>query len=107
MREIVISFDGDSNATFLDTPITQSMFPEAAKPRRASHVVPMSLPLASIFRALRAYVGDESAAASWTRTWNCEWVADLSPVGGPCLGPFKDRTRAIDAEVMWLNENFL
>ncbi|MEQ8786545.1 MAG: hypothetical protein RIC55_09610 [Pirellulaceae bacterium] len=30
------------------------------------------------------------------------WSADLSPVGGPTLGPFGLRSRALDAEVAWL-----
>ncbi len=36
-----------------------------------------------------------------------DWCADLSPVGGPTLGPFKERQLALDAEVAWLNENYL
>lgn len=31
-----------------------------------------------------------------------EWTADLSPVGGPLLGPFTTRREALDAEVAWL-----
>lgn len=30
------------------------------------------------------------------------WSADLSPVGGPLLGPFGRRSEAIAAEVAWL-----
>ena len=36
---------------------------------------------------------------------NGGWVADLSPVGGPCLGPFDLRKDALTAEVNWLKEN--
>jgi hypothetical protein len=32
---------------------------------------------------------------------NC-WIADLSPVNGPKLGPFKLRADALKAEVEWL-----
>ena len=35
------------------------------------------------------------------------WFADLSPVGGPVLGPFVKRSEALDAEVSWLEENWL
>jgi hypothetical protein len=35
------------------------------------------------------------------------WVADLSPVGGPRLGPFDRRSDALGAEVYWLEENWL
>jgi hypothetical protein len=31
-----------------------------------------------------------------------QWTADLSPVGGPLLGPFTFRQDALDAEVDWL-----
>ena len=36
-----------------------------------------------------------------------EWIADLSPVSGPTLGPFMTRTDALSAEVRWLRDNWL
>ena len=38
---------------------------------------------------------------------NGRWIADLSPVGGPQLGPFDKRTDALAAEVDWLLKNWL
>lgn len=35
------------------------------------------------------------------------WLADLSPVGGPTLGPFEQRSAALAAEVGWLRANWL
>jgi hypothetical protein len=35
------------------------------------------------------------------------WIADLTPVNGPKLGPFEKRTDALTAEVQWLRENWL
>src|SRR5579859_5771557 len=35
------------------------------------------------------------------------WFADLSPVGGPRLGPFARRSQALDAEEDWLLRNWL
>jgi hypothetical protein len=35
------------------------------------------------------------------------WQADLSPVGGPMLGPFLQRSAALAAEVEWLEQNWL
>src|SRR5437763_15895923 len=32
------------------------------------------------------------------------WYADLSPVGGPCLGSFARRSEALDAERLWLEQ---
>ena len=36
-----------------------------------------------------------------------QWLADLSPVGGPQLGPFAARSAALDAEREWLELNWL
>ena len=36
-----------------------------------------------------------------------QWLADLSPVSGPMLGPFPKRTDALAAEVDWLQDNWL
>ena len=35
------------------------------------------------------------------------WFADLSPVSGPTLGPFRKRNEALQAERRWLEENWL
>jgi hypothetical protein len=35
------------------------------------------------------------------------WTADLSPVAGPLLGPFPNRSAALDAERDWLNQHWL
>jgi hypothetical protein len=35
------------------------------------------------------------------------WWADLSPVGGPRLGPFAQRSLALAAEQVWLERNWL
>jgi hypothetical protein len=36
-----------------------------------------------------------------------QWWADLAPVDGPKLGPFADRSEALDAERDWLTDNWL
>ena len=35
------------------------------------------------------------------------WWADLSPVSGPILGPFPNRSEALAAERFWLETNWL
>ena len=35
------------------------------------------------------------------------WLADLSPVNGPTLGPFTTRSQALAAERLWLEEHWL
>ena len=36
-----------------------------------------------------------------------QWQADLSPVGGPLLGPFARRSQALAAERQWLETHWL
>jgi hypothetical protein len=36
-----------------------------------------------------------------------QWTADLSPVCGPILGPFENRSQALLAEREWLEKNWL
>ena len=36
-----------------------------------------------------------------------KWIADLTPVGGPILGPFVLRSRALTAERKWLEKHWL
>ncbi|MBA4019167.1 MAG: hypothetical protein C0483_18530 [Pirellula sp.] len=38
---------------------------------------------------------------------DCTWSADLSPVGGPVLGPFPTRGAALEAETLWLERHWL
>ena len=35
------------------------------------------------------------------------WRADLTPVGGPVLGPFDRRSEALEAETAWLERHWL
>ena len=35
------------------------------------------------------------------------WWADMSPVGGPSLGPYPHRSEALAAEIAWLEQHFL
>jgi len=36
-----------------------------------------------------------------------QWLADLAPVGGPVLGPFRLRSEALEAERGWLEQHWL
>ena len=40
-------------------------------------------------------------------TPEAKWTADLSPVGGPVLGPYDLRCDALAAEAEWLERNIL
>lgn len=76
-HEIVILPDGTLHFIYYDElkPLLEIGKPQL---RRASHVDP---------------------------THEGDWHADLSPVGGPKLGPFDTREEAITAEVDWLIAN--
>jgi hypothetical protein len=37
-----------------------------------------------------------------SRSNGIRWTADMSPVGGPMLGPYRSREDALEAEVRWL-----
>ena len=47
------------------------------------------------------------ARASHVEPGHDGWYADLSPSGGPELGPFALRSEALEAEEVWLEENLL
>ena len=36
-----------------------------------------------------------------------KWIADMSPVEGPTLGPFDSRSIALEAEQRWLSQHWL
>lgn len=36
-----------------------------------------------------------------------QWTADLTPVGGPILGPYLTRVEALTAETDWLTQHWL
>jgi len=46
-----------------------------------------------------------TARASHVEPTDGGWAADLTPVGGPVLGPFPLRAEALAAEVAWLEEH--
>lgn len=76
--EIVVAPDGTARAVYAEDIDLSAL--GAVEVRRASHVEP-------------------DAAGAW-------W-ADLSPVGGPTLGPFPKRSAALEAEAVWLRLHLL
>jgi hypothetical protein len=72
--ELIIGADGNARAVYGED-LDLAVLGEV-QIRRASHVEP-----------------DRSG----------RWWADLSPVGGPMLGPFTHRSLALEAEVDWLH----
>ena len=80
MTEIVLSVGEDGTLRFLYADRMRELLEEGeAAIRRASHVEPEGI----------------------------QWTADLSPVGGPILGPYPTREEALSEEVRWLNHHHL
>jgi hypothetical protein len=69
--------------------------------RRASHITPQSSVLRLCFHVSRLL-----GLAAWTRSWRCLWRADLRVSGGPVVGPFAERSEALDFEQRWLVEQW-
>lgn len=57
------------------------------------------------FRGLMEHGKVSTRRASHVEPQGDDWIADLSPVSGPVLGPFKRRSDALSAEVNWINAN--
>jgi len=75
--------------------------------QRASHVEPDNRLLRFLFHFIRHRTADDSRLAAFTRCWPCLWRVNTAPVGGPILsGRWRNRLKAIDAEVEFLNQFF-
>ena len=79
----------------------------AASKRRASHVLPVNRPLRWLFRWLRDRYGETGRVAAFTRCWPCLWSVDMSPVGGPTMGPYRLRETAINVEIAYIEKHVL
>ena len=49
----------------------------------------------------------EIRRASSVEPMGNKWLVDLSPIGGPKLGPFSKREEALRKEVKWIEKNYL
>lgn len=52
--------------------------------------------------SLNALGNAKTQRASHVEPVGSDWFADLSPIGGPLLGPFRLRESALQAEVAWI-----
>ena len=72
---------------------------EIASVSRNSHVETWS----SLSESARQWIIDQSIMDPAHSSFNaCLWWADMSPVGGPVLGPFCSHGAALQAEREWL-----
>jgi hypothetical protein len=108
MKTLHVSMDESGTLTFLVDADTQALLNESSVIQRASNVEPVSRPLRAVFHTLRHLFGEKGRMASFTRLWPCLWQINLGPIGGPVLdATYRNRQAAIDAEVVWLNTNFI
>lgn len=105
---ITISIDDEANVRFLVGELGSPFIDDASIIRRASHVEPVNPLLCRLFHVLRTYFGESGKVATFTRSWPCGWCVNLSPVSGPILPEtWYNRESAIQAEIDWLNTNWL
>src|SRR6185437_898121 len=108
MNHVTVSLDESTgDYTFLVSDDTRSLLDATSTVRRAYHVEPVNPIARAAFYTLRALFGEYGRVASFTRVWGCLWRVNLSPVNGPILpDTYRDRQKAIDAEIIWLENNF-
>ena len=99
MSKFTVFIDDDGMTSGLASPLTEAL--SLSERRRVSHVEPVNRPLRWLFHRIRRRVTDESRAAEFTRKWPCNWQANI--LEGPVLGPFKQRSNAILAEISYIN----
>jgi len=108
-RVVTVTIDESGDLVYLNTP-ENDIFMELGEriTARASHVVPAAFWSRLAFKAIRYFVHDDSASASWCRTWRGPWMVDTTPTAGVVLeGRWMIRQDAIDAEIAFLNRWFL
>lgn len=107
MRTFTLTIE-NGMTTFLHSDITRAFEDDHTVTRRASHVEPDRAGLRLAFHALRKLFGETGAVSDWTRNWPVLWRINTAPVGGPILPTrFYDRQKAIEAEIVFLNDWFL
>lgn len=108
MQPVTVHIAEDGTIRFLVNEDSKPFLTEDAVVRRASHVEPVQVILRLLFHGLRFTFGEKGRMSNFTRLWPCEWRINLAPTNGPILPEtYRDRQQAIEAEVRYLNENFL
>lgn len=108
-EHITVSIDDLTGETrFLVSELSRFLLDESSTVKRASHVEPVSKVLRKAFYMLRDTFGETGTIAELTRKLPCLWRVNLSPINGPILpNVYRDRSQAIDAEIVFLEKHFL
>ncbi len=109
METFTVSIDDSTGESrFLVSPATSFLLDDSSSIKRASHVEPINIAWRICFYILRSLFGEYGKVATFTRAWHIQWRVNLSPVQGPILpNHYSDRSEAINAEIVWLENNFL
>ena len=108
MEQGTITITADGAVRFLNNEVTASLVTPSTLVRRASHVEPHDVCSRAAFHSLRFLFGEKGAVSDFTRLWPCRWRVNLAPAGGPILPQrWYNRSEAIKAEIVWLNEFFI
>ena len=103
--EIIIGKGGQTRAIYSPTASRLLSTLGTTETRRASHVEPTAeLGEAALRELVKANPGTTPDAIRALLPTDA-WWADLTPVGGPVLGPFHERDVALAAELTWLQAN--
>ena len=104
MKTLTIAIRPDGSVEYIDSQASGLAVGRTTK-RRASNVLPVGLLQRVAFVALRRLCGECGTVADWTRRWKCQWRVFI--IDGPSMGPFDNRSEAIDWEVDWIARNRL
>lgn len=108
MQPVIVTISEEGVIRFLSSDATSGFLADEAVTRRASHVEPVRPSLRYVFHGLRSIFGEYGWMAGFTRQWPCEWRINLAPISGPILPQtYMNRQAAIDAEIGYLNANFI
>jgi hypothetical protein len=100
--------DSTGDYQFLVSDLSACLLDDTSTVRRASHVEPVNLLARKSFYLLRKLFGDTGKISNLTRKYPGLWRVNLAPINGPILpDTYKVRSEAINAEVTYLEKNFL
>lgn len=105
---IVVGKGGETRFVYNEVLDLSSLGTQVIK--RASHVEPTrGLSSQACLKILGKWARGVSDAVKGIALgrWPTSWWSDLTPVGGPVLGPFAKRSQALEAETAWLQRNVI
>lgn len=107
-RFMVSIDDSTGEYQFLVSDISTCLLDDSSTVKRASHVEPVNLLARKAFYLARMLFGDTGRVSNVTRSYPGLWRVNLAPVNRPILQEtYVRRSKAIEAEIAYLEKNFL